>query len=167
MNESKAGKKAQDYLKSTLNCPTTLGNIIAKNNSIYKDIIKNYKNIENVECFNLENIFEDNKDEIFFTLVHMNDKGYKFIAKNISEILIKNRDILKEGESFVITLFKDVSGDQKRVNVKKPLAAKTDWQEIENLPGQNIKEKFQKKLGVEVDPALTFKKLEESMKYKI
>ena len=34
----------------------------------------------------------------------------------------------------------------KRVNVKKPLAAKTDWQEIENLPGQNIKEKFQKKL---------------------
>ena len=60
-----------------------------KNNSIYKEIIKNYKNIENVECFNLENIFEDNKDEIFFTLVHMNDKGYKFIAKNISEILIK------------------------------------------------------------------------------
>ena len=55
----------------------------------------------------------------------------------------------------------------KRVNVKKPLATKTDWQEIENLPGQNIKEKFQKKLGVEVDPALTFKKLEESMKYKI
>ena len=55
----------------------------------------------------------------------------------------------------------------KRINLKKPLAAKTDWQEIENLPGQNIKEKFQKKLGVEVDPALTFKKLEESMKYKV
>ena len=54
-----------------------------------------------------------------------------------------------------------------RVNLQKPLAKKTDWQEIENLPGQNIKEKFQKKLGVEVDPALTFKKLEESMKYKI
>ena len=55
----------------------------------------------------------------------------------------------------------------KRVKVKKPLAEKTDWQEIENLPGQNIKEKFQKKLGVQVDPALTFKKLEESMIYKI
>ena len=55
----------------------------------------------------------------------------------------------------------------KRINVKKPLATKTDWQEIENLPGQDIKEKFQKKLGMEVDPALTFKKLEESMKYKI
>ena len=54
-----------------------------------------------------------------------------------------------------------------RVNLKKPLAVKTDWQKIENLPGQNIKEKFQKKLGVEVDPALTFKKLEESLKYKI
>ena len=60
-----------------------------KNNSIYKEIIKNYKNIENVECFNFENIFEDNKDEIFFTLVHMNDKGYEFIANNISEILAK------------------------------------------------------------------------------
>ena len=54
-----------------------------------------------------------------------------------------------------------------RVNLKKPLEAKTDWQKIENLPGQDIKEKFQKKLGIEVDPALTFKKLEESMKYKI
>ena len=55
----------------------------------------------------------------------------------------------------------------KRVNVKKPLAAKTDWQEIEQLPGQTIREKFQKKLGVEVDPGLTFKKLEESLKYKV
>ena len=54
-----------------------------------------------------------------------------------------------------------------RVNLKKPLAKKTDWQEIEQLPGQTIREKFQKKLGVEVDPALTFKKLEESLKYKI
>ena len=55
----------------------------------------------------------------------------------------------------------------ERINLKKPLETKTDWQEIENLPGQNIKEKFQKKLGVEVDPALTFKKLDESLKYKI
>ena len=47
------------------------------------------------------------------------------------------------------------------------LAKKTDWQEIEQLPGQTIREKFQKKLGVEVDPALTFKKLEESLKYKV
>ena len=54
-----------------------------------------------------------------------------------------------------------------RVNLQKPLAKKTDWQEIEQLPGQTIREKFQKKLGVEVDPALTFKKLEESIKYKI
>ena len=55
----------------------------------------------------------------------------------------------------------------ERVNLKKPLETKTDWQKIENLPGQDIKEKFQKKLGVEVDPALTFKKLDESLKYKI
>ena len=55
----------------------------------------------------------------------------------------------------------------ERINLAKPLVKKTDWQEIEQLPGQDIKEKFQKKLGVEVDPALTFKKLEESLKYKI
>ena len=55
----------------------------------------------------------------------------------------------------------------ERVNLQKPLVKKTDWQEIEQLPGQTIREKFQKKLGVEVDPALTFKKLEESIKYKI
>ena len=55
----------------------------------------------------------------------------------------------------------------QRINLKKPLVKKTDWQEIEQLPGQTIREKFQKKLGVEVDPGLTFKKLEESLKYKI
>ena len=55
----------------------------------------------------------------------------------------------------------------KRINLEKPLVKKTDWQEIAQLPGQDIKEKFQKKLGVEVDPALTFKKLEESLKYKV
>ena len=55
----------------------------------------------------------------------------------------------------------------ERVNLQKPLVKKTDWQEIEQLPGQTIREKFQKKLGVEVDPGLTFKKLEESLKYKV
>ena len=55
----------------------------------------------------------------------------------------------------------------QRINLKKRLVKKTDWQEIEQLPGQTIREKFQKKLGVEVDPGLTFKKLEESLKYKV
>ena len=55
----------------------------------------------------------------------------------------------------------------ERINLTKPLVKKTDWQEIEQLPGTTIREKFQKKLGVEVDPALTFKKLEESLKYKV
>ena len=51
-----------------------------------------------------------------------------------------------------------------KINLVKPLKEQSDWQDIEKLPGQTIREKFQKKLGVEVDPALTFKKLEESMK---
>ena len=57
--------------------------------------------------------------------------------------------------------------EAKKINLAKPLAKRSDWQEIEQLPGQTIREKFQKKLGVEVDPGLTFKKLEESLKYKI
>tara|TARA_R110000765_G_scaffold13336_1_gene40071 strand:- start:1169 stop:1396 length:228 start_codon:yes stop_codon:yes gene_type:complete len=52
----------------------------------------------------------------------------------------------------------------EKVNLQKPARIKTDWQEIEKLPGQTIREKFQKKVGVEVDPALTFKKLEEALK---
>ena len=42
-----------------------------------------------------------------------------------SEILIKNRDILKEGESFVITLYKEINKDQKRINVKKIVSLTT------------------------------------------
>lgn len=60
-----------------------------KNNSIYKEIQNNLKSNHNVECYNLENIFNESKEEIFYTLVHMNDRGYKLIAENIAEILIK------------------------------------------------------------------------------
>ena len=31
-----------------------------------------------------------------------------------SEILIKNREILKEGESFILTLFKDINNNKKK-----------------------------------------------------
>ena len=42
-----------------------------------------------------------------------------------SEILVKNRDLLKESESFVLTLQKDknsANGEKKRVNVRKILS---------------------------------------------
>ena len=52
------------------------------------------------------------------------DKKSEFELFLFSEILIKNRDKLKESESFVLTLQKDkIQGDnsKKRINVKKIL----------------------------------------------
>ncbi len=60
-----------------------------KNNSIYSLITKKLKERNNVEFHNLEEMFENSKDNIFFTLVHMNDKGYKLVAEKISEVLLK------------------------------------------------------------------------------
>ena len=60
-----------------------------KNNSIYKEIENNLKRNRSVECYNLEHTFNKNEEEIFYTLVHMNDKGYKLIAQKISEVLIQ------------------------------------------------------------------------------
>ena len=54
-----------------------------------------------------------------FAIAKFSDNFGEYELFIFSEILIKNRDILKEGDSFVITLFKDNNSDQKRVNVKK------------------------------------------------
>ena len=64
-----------------------------------------------------------------------------------SEILIKNREILKEGESFVITLFKDVTGDQKRINVKKIIL-------LDSLINNSYK-----KVSIEINDKLDFQEL--------
>ena len=54
-----------------------------------------------------------------FAIAKFSDNFGEYELFIFSEILVKNREILKEGESFVMTLFKDVSNDQKRVNVRK------------------------------------------------
>ena len=57
-----------------------------------------------------------------YAIVKFSDKKGEFELFLFAEILIKNRDKLKESESFVITLQKDkISGDQikKRINVRK------------------------------------------------
>ena len=54
-----------------------------------------------------------------FAIAKFSDNFGEYELFIFSELLIQNREILKEGESFVITLFKEVSGDQRRVNVKK------------------------------------------------
>ena len=54
-----------------------------------------------------------------FAIAKFSDNFGEYELFIFSEILVKNREILKEGESFIMTLFKDVKSDQKRVNVRK------------------------------------------------
>ena len=60
-----------------------------------------------------------------YAIVKFSDKKGEFELFLFAEILVSNRDKLKESESFVITLQKDkVTGEEtkKRINVKKILS---------------------------------------------
>ena len=59
-----------------------------------------------------------------FAIVKFSDQFGEFELFLFSEILIKNREFLKEGESFILTLFKDINNNktQQRINVKKILS---------------------------------------------
>ena len=56
-----------------------------------------------------------------YAILKFSDQNSDFELFIFSEILIQNREKLKESESFVLTLLKDGNGEnsQKRVNVKK------------------------------------------------
>jgi lysophospholipase L1-like esterase len=60
-----------------------------KNNNIYDLINKKLENNKICELYNFENIFENELENIFYTLVHLNDKGYESLAIKISDILAK------------------------------------------------------------------------------
>ena len=89
-----------------------------------------------------------------FAIAKFSDNFGEYELFIFSEILIKNREILKEGESFVITLFKDVSGDQKRLNVKKIIS-------IDNVINNNYK-----KVSIEIDEKLDLKELKKLLDKK-
>ncbi len=89
-----------------------------------------------------------------FAIAKFSDNFGEYELFIFSEILIKNRDILKEGESFVITLFKDINGDQKRVNVKKIVP-------LDNLINDNYKKVF-----IEIDENHDFQELKKLLKDK-
>ncbi len=89
-----------------------------------------------------------------FAIAKFSDNFGEYELFIFSEILIKNRDILKEGESFVITLFKDINGDQKRINVKKIIL-------LDNLINNSYK-----KVSIEIDEKLDFKDLKNILKDK-
>ncbi len=89
-----------------------------------------------------------------FAIAKFSDNFGEYELFIFSEILIKNREILKEGESFVITLFKDTGGDQKRINVKKIIS-------LENLINHNYK-----KVSIEIDEQLNFLELKKLLEEK-
>tara|TARA_X000001036_G_scaffold68455_1_gene59460 strand:- start:3984 stop:7394 length:3411 start_codon:yes stop_codon:yes gene_type:complete len=89
-----------------------------------------------------------------FAIAKFSDNFGDYELFIFSEILIKNREILKEGESFVITLFKDISGDQKRINVKKIIS-------LDSLINNNYK-----KVSIEIDEKLDLQELKQLLEKK-
>ncbi len=72
-----------------------------------------------------------------YAIVKFSDKKGEFELFLFAEILVKNRDVLKESESFVLTLQKDkISNDivKKRINVKKILSL----EEVINKPYSKV-----------------------------
>ncbi len=89
-----------------------------------------------------------------FAIAKFSDNFGEYELFIFSEILIKNREILKEGESFVMTLFKDVSNDQKRINVRKIVL-------LDNLINNNYK-----RVSIEIDEKLDLNELKKLLQEK-
>ena len=81
-----------------------------------------------------------------YAIIKFTDQKGEFELFLFSEILISNRDKLKESESFILTLQKErVSGDlsRRRVNVKKILSLDEVIQEPYSRVTIELKENFQ------------------------
>ena len=89
-----------------------------------------------------------------FAIAKFSDNFGEFELFIFSDLLIKNREILKEGESYVITLLKDVNIDQKRVNVKKIVL-------LDDLINSSYK-----KVSIEIDERLDLNELKKLLEKK-
>ena len=113
----------------------------------YKEFINDRKN-EGLIAGTLMTIQEKKvQKEPPFAIAKFSDNSEEYELFIFSEILIKNRDMLKEGDSFVITLFKDNNSDQKRVNVKKIVS-------LDSLINNSYK-----KVSIEIDENLDLQEL--------
>ena len=120
----------------------------------YKDYIIDQNN-EGVIAGTLMTIQEKKSSKgTPFAIAKFSDNFGEYELFIFSEILIKNREILKEGESFVMTLFKDVSNDQKRVNVRKIVL-------LDSLINNSYK-----KVSIEIDEKLDLKELKKLLQEK-
>ena len=103
----------------------------------YKDFLKNEKN-EALVAGTIMSIQEKKSAKgTPYAIVKFSDKKCEFELFLFAEILVSNRDKLKESESFVLTLQKDrITGDatKKRINVKKIL----NLEEVINKPYSRV-----------------------------
>ena len=120
----------------------------------YKEFITDNKN-EGLIAGTLMTIQEKKSSKgTPFAIGKFSDKYGEYELFIFSEILVTNREMLKEGESFVITLFKDTSGDQKRVNVKKIIS-------LDKLINNSYK-----KVSIEIDEKLDLQELKKLLEKK-
>ena len=120
----------------------------------FKEFIKNEKN-EGLIAGSLMTIQEKKSSKgTPFAIAKFSDTAGEFELFIFSEILTKNREILKEGESFILTLFKDVNTNQRRINVKKIIS-------INELVNYNYKN-----VSIEVDEKLDFKEFKKLLNEK-
>ena len=120
----------------------------------YKDFIIDKKN-EGIITGTLMSLQEKKSSKgTPFAIAKFSDNYGEYELFIFSEILIKNREILKEGESFIITLFKDINSDQKRINVKKIIS-------LDNLINNSYK-----KVSIEIDENQDFQELKKLLEKK-
>ncbi len=110
----------------------------------FKDYIIN-KNNEGLIAGSLMTIQEKKSSKgTPFAIAKFSDTTGEYELFIFSEILTKNREILKEGESFILTLFKDLNNKQRRINVKKIIS-------LDEMINYNYK-----RVSIEVDEKLNF-----------
>ena len=120
----------------------------------YRDFIKDHNN-EGIVAGTLMSLQEKKSSKgTPFAIAKFSDNYGEFELFIFSELLIQNREILKEGESFVITLFKETKTEQKRVNVKKIIS-------LDNLLNSNYK-----KVSIEINDNSNFNELKKLLETK-
>ena len=120
----------------------------------YRDFITDHNN-EGIVAGTLMSLQEKKSSKgTPFAIAKFSDNYGEFELFIFSELLIQNREILKEGESFVITLFKETKTEQKRVNVKKIIS-------LDNLLNSNYK-----RVSIEINDNSNFNELKKLLETK-
>ena len=120
----------------------------------YRDFITDHNN-EGIVAGTLMSLQEKKSSKgTPFAIAKFSDNYGEFELFIFSELLIQNREILKEGESFVITLFKETKTEQKRVNIKKIIS-------LDNLLNSNYK-----KVSIEINDNSNFNELKKLLETK-